>query len=242
MKRAILILIAMLTGCGGGVIQIPETRLLEGPPDGGVVHTNTVKFVWAGNEYAAEFRYTIDTIQSGWIEKESLVVILDEGWHTFSIRSRNILGEVENNPPMCHFLVDGITNGFSISPLFDSVALSSHVRTNIRVERTSSHSFEHIVVKWDGKMAEISEVSVDSSSFSTNSFPAILTKTYDDSLEIFLGMISGEFPSMDRNVATIEFIPKKTGTMYINIAAEIFDSSGNTIPIDTLQGGKIVIF
>jgi len=240
MKRT-YILILLLAGCRGGFIGLPETRILNGPPDGTVVYNNTIKFVWEGNEYTTEFRYCIDTILSEWTDAESITLILDEGWHTFSVYGRNLIGEIEKTYPRTAFLVDGIRNGFSLAPLLDTVSITRHFTIFLRAETPCLHRYEHFVIKWDKSKVEFSGILYDSSSYSPNALPVIITRSYEDSAEIFLSMLGGDFPEQDRVICSIEFVPINSGECDFILDGEIFDSTGTTIPLDTLQGGRIVI-
>ena len=240
MKRT-YILILLLAGCRGGFIGLPETRILNGPPDGTVVYNNTIKFVWEGNEYTTEFRYCIDTILSEWTDAESITLILDEGWHTFSVYGRNLIGEIEKTYPRTAFLVDGIRNGFSLAPLLDTVSITRHFTIFLRAETPCLHRYEHFVIKWDRSKVEFSGILYDSSSYSPNALPVIITRSYEDSAEIFLSMLGGDFPEQDRVICSIEFVPINSGECDFILDGEIFDSTGTTIPLDTLQGGRIVI-
>jgi len=240
MKRT-YILILLLTGCTGSYIVLPETRIVNGPPNGAVVYNNTIKFVWEGNDYATEFRYCIDTILSEWTDAESITLILDEGWHTFSVYGRNLIGEIENTFPRTTFLVDGVRNGFSLAPLLDTVSITRHFTMMLRAEAPSLHRYEHFVIKWDRSKVEFSDILYDSSSYSPNAFPVIITRSYEDSVEIFLSMLGGDFPEQDRVICTIEFTPLNPGECDFILYGEIFDSTGIAVPMDTLQGGTIVI-
>ena len=148
MKR-LFILILLLVGCKGNYIGLPETRIVTGPLNGSIVHTNTIKFVWEGNEFTKEHKYSIDSIWSEWTDAESITLILDEGWHTFSVCGRNILGEVENTHPKTTFLVDGLENGFSIAPLVDTVSITEHFTVMLRSETPPPHRYEYFLIKWE---------------------------------------------------------------------------------------------
>lgn len=235
-----LIIICILFGCYNEELISPKTTITLGPENGSTLESNVVKFKWKGDG-CVYYQYSIDGKLSNWTTDESVSFILDDGWHKFWVRGKNILEEKEENYPYILFCVDGIKNGFSISPIFDSFPISQEINVLIKGENLKKHSFEYLKFVWE-KEINLLEYKIDSTVFNGNSFPIILVKEYPCSLEIYRTYL-GEFPEQDFIIGYFKFSVSVVGTYEFRIIeGKIFDSLGVEIPVDTLNGGKIVVY
>ncbi len=235
-----LILIIFLIGCYNEKLISPKTNIIKGPENCSIINTNIVKIVWKGDG-TVYYQYSIDGKLSDWTISESVSFILDDGWHNFWVRGKNILGEKEENYPEIIFCIDGLKNGFSISPIFDSLRLYQDINILLKGENLKTHSFEYVKLAWD-KEINLIEYRIDSSVFSGNSLPIVLVKEYQCSLEIYRTNMNG-FPEQDFIIGNFKFSSNETGKYEFKIKeGKIFDSLGFEIPVDTLNGGTIVIY
>lgn len=238
MKKIILII--LILGCYNENLLLPKTSIIEGPENGEIIRDNIIKIKWKGNG-CTYYQYSIDGKISNWTKEESLFLILDDGWHNFWIRGKNILGDKEKDYPDLFFCVDGINNGFAVYPIFDSLPLSEEIKIILKGEKLKRHSFEFIKFVWDNGITLL-EYKIDSSIFSSNSTPVIIVKEFSCSLEIYRTNFE-EFPEQDIIIGNFEFISSIKGIFNFKIKeARIFDSLGVEIPYDTINGGRIVVY
>uniref|UniRef100_A0A7C4U6X3 Uncharacterized protein n=1 Tax=candidate division WOR-3 bacterium TaxID=2052148 RepID=A0A7C4U6X3_UNCW3 len=239
MKRLIIIIIFII-GCYNENIFTPETEIILSPKNGSVFNNNSVKIVWRG-ENSVYYQYSIDGKISGWTKEESVFLILDDGWHNFWVRGKNILEEKEMDYSSISFLVDGIRNGFSISPIFDSFNISDEIKISLKGERLKPHNFEYIKLLWEKELTLI-DYRIDSTTYSEGSIPIIIVREYPCSLEIFRTNLNG-YPEDDILIGNFRFSAMNKGVYNFYIKdAKIFDSIGNEIEFDTISGGKVVIY
>ena len=178
-KRIILalaVLVMLMTGCilsdnggdgevNGGEVEPPpltEPKVLSvSVSDGQVFDTSDITVEWTGNEDALEFRYTVDEIESAWIDTTFADLTgLGEGMHTLTVEARN--DTIYSAPVAVSFEIDSIDGpGVIFSPR--EISAISYV--SLYLEDVTDLMAAHIeIVAWDGCalfMSFISEVSLD---------------------------------------------------------------------------------
>jgi hypothetical protein len=84
--------------------------------DGDVIATRDVAVSWTGNTVAEQYRYTLDTVQSAWIDTTAaLLSDLDEGVHELTIVARS--DTLVSDPLTVSFEIDAIQGpGVLLSP------------------------------------------------------------------------------------------------------------------------------
>ena len=88
---------------------IPPTISLMDISDGDTLYSESIEFVWGGNELVVEFRYKLDSFSwTDWNESSSATLsYLDEGDHQLSVQSRYLNGDTSDVASVS-FVVDAV--------------------------------------------------------------------------------------------------------------------------------------
>lgn len=135
----------------------PRTEILEGPVQGETVRSAEVGFCWRGNtRFVREFQYQIDQgAWSGWSPDTSATLILDEGEHTFAVKSRippeaDDPGVEEAEPASRSFVVDALQGpALWLSPRQGAVEVGKAVVLKAMAEEVSDLMLVHLVLDFD---------------------------------------------------------------------------------------------
>ncbi|HUU96390.1 MAG TPA: CARDB domain-containing protein, partial [Phycisphaerae bacterium] len=91
----------------------PDTRMVAGPPDGGMACSLPVTFSWAGTDDATpvpELQYSWHLDAATWSDWSSATTqafaILAEGAHEFEVKARDLAGHEDLTPARRRFVVD----------------------------------------------------------------------------------------------------------------------------------------
>ena len=89
----------------------PETTITVTDLDGSTLATSTVTIGFEGNDQVIEYSYNLDSSgYSDWSSATSVTLdYLDEGQHTFSVKSRFASGDEDETPASISFTVDAVT-------------------------------------------------------------------------------------------------------------------------------------
>lgn len=136
----------------------PETTILEGPDEGETVRSAQVGFRWQGNtRFVREFQYRLDgSAWSTWGPGTSATLVLDEGEHTFEVKSRippeqDVPGIEEVVPELRGpFVVDALQGpALWLSPRQVSVKVGETVALKVMAEEVTDLMLAHLEVRYD---------------------------------------------------------------------------------------------
>ena len=92
----------------GGDYVAPTISLID-IFDGDTLYSESIEFIWEGNELVTEFRYKLDSFSwTDWNESSSATLsYLDEGEHHLSVQSRYLNGDTSDVASVS-FVVDAV--------------------------------------------------------------------------------------------------------------------------------------
>lgn len=94
-------------------IQAPNTEFISSPAEGAFVTALPINFTWSGSDDITPapqllFSYRLDGgTWTAWSDLLSISLLsLTEGYHTFEVKSRDMVGLEDETPAQCHFTLD----------------------------------------------------------------------------------------------------------------------------------------
>lgn len=159
---ALLVFILLLAGCifssdkkSGEDEKPPGTPAVTwiSISEGDIIKTRNVYVSWIGNKYSLRYRFTLDSISSGWFDSTSFVLSnLANGSHVLSVQAAN--DSLTSEIKVVHFTVDtGVESGFYFSP--DSLSVISFV--SFFIENVSGIMAAHIEIASKDNCARLRE-------------------------------------------------------------------------------------
>ena len=222
-------------------IGIPSVYILSGPGDNDTLYQDSVSFIWAGNDNAVEYNYSMDGISYGWTEDTSHTFLLDEGYHVFMLVSRNEIGEVSKDTVLVHFYVDALRQpGFWIKHRYTEIDKDSTFSITIFGKNIHNMGIGYFLVKWNPAFIVYKSDNLDSSiSYRANC--VYVSKHGIDSLIVYIGVandsLSGDFP-----LFTMDFLAGSEGvdTIYIK-DMDIRDDENHPLEIKAENPEGIIV-
>lgn len=210
---------------GPGPSDLPDPKVLSvSISDGEVFDVSDISVEWAGNKDALEYRYTVDEIESAWIDTTfALLYGLGEGMHTLTVEARN--DTIFSAPVTVSFEIDSI-DGPGV--IFSPRAISDISYISLYLEDVEDLMAAHIeIVAWDNCalfMSFVSEVSLDVGT-------AVLFSDTSESGRMKIDIAFGDLPEgISGRLYLGKFILRPlaaTGEVSIDTEATEFRDTGN---------------
>ena len=140
---------------------IPPIISLKDISDGDTLYSESIEFIWEGNELVAEFRYKLDSFSwTDWNESSSATLsYLDEGDHQLSVQSRYLNGDTSNVVSVS-FVVDAVAGpSLMFYPRRHFAQAGETVTFQIMAEEVTNLMMSEIHLEYDPSVLEIMSIS-----------------------------------------------------------------------------------
>ena len=200
---------------------IPPIISLKDISDGDTLYSESIEFIWEGNELVTEFRYKLDSFSwTDWNESSSATLsYLDEGNHQFSVQSRYLNGDTSNVASVS-FVVDAVAGpSLMFYPRRHFAQAGETVTFQIIAEEVTNLMMSEIHLEYDPSMLEL--MSISQGSFFQNGQNSIFlfeTNTEAGAVQINTTLLDGDTPSVNGtgSLASIEVKLLQSGSSQIN--------------------------
>ncbi|MCF7824970.1 MAG: cohesin domain-containing protein [Candidatus Marinimicrobia bacterium] len=139
------------------------------PGEGETIDTSIVTFKWSGNETNMNYSYRIDDQEwSDWqLDSAKRFELLDDGEHTFEIKSRYFNNAESEEPQSISFIVDDLQpSSLTFFPRLVSYTGTVDASLEVFVHEVSKLAMVKAVIRFDPNLLEVSDVQVyESESF-----------------------------------------------------------------------------
>lgn len=266
-KFAFFILIFGLSGCS--LLEAPEdvsnpmdpndpdfeppaVTFIQSPEDGQIVDTCFVRFEWEGNQPSMNYSYRID--EKDWSEWSTDHLIeyplLDEGDHTFEIKSRYYNSVESDDPQEVSFTVDDIQGpALWIYPRLTEVVVGEQFSVEIIAEDVTDLAMAKVVIEFDEHYLQTQSIQIydnENAFLRSNGGTIIPFSEYDNTngvITIDVGVATGDPASVAGTgaIAKIVFISTHSGnaTIQFDTSTELRRPDNSSIIIQELSAGYI---
>jgi len=221
--------------------QPPLATITQGPADGSTINNDYVTFSWSGNSLECQFSYTLDDAQpSAWSSGKTVTFdYLDEGDHSFQVKARYSVDDVQENPSMVAFTVDAIAGpALWICHKKTTTSINTDFSVDVVVEEVAELSMASVVVNFDPVYLQIRayEVLEDGSILSGKQLIKVDSRDDDiGNLTVYLALVgeSNSGISGTGSIIRIIFLSRKRGTTQIEFGDNCYfrKSDNSAIPI-----------
>jgi len=266
-KFAFFILIFGLSGCS--LLEAPEdvsnpmdpndpdfeppaVTFFQSPEDGQIVDTCFVVFEWEGNQPSMIFSYRID--EKDWSEWSSDHLVeyplLDEGNHTFEIKSRYYNNVESEEPQVVSFTVDDIQGpALWIYPRLTEVVVGEQFSVEVMVEEVTDLAVAKIVIEFDEHYLQAQSIQIydnENAFLLSNGGTIIPFSEYDNTngaITVDVGVATGDPASVagTGTIGKIVFISTHSGnaTIQFDASTELRSPDNSSIIIQELSPGYV---
>ncbi len=196
----VIFLVLLILSCTeeNSAIGVPSVEIISGPAEGSTIYNENVYISWKGNENAVDFNFSMDGKWHNWCQDTGHTFILDEGVHTFSLLSRNKLGETQADTVSLNFTVDAIREpAFWIKSRYTEAYRDSSFSLTVMGENISRFSLGYFLIKWNPAHILIQNDYPDSVLINKGNY-IYISDAGIDSLIVYVGIandsLSGDFP------------------------------------------------
>jgi hypothetical protein len=221
--------------------QPPLATITQGPADGSTINNDYVTFSWSGNSPECQFSYTLDDAEpSAWSSGKTVTFdYLDEGDHSFQVKARYSVDDVQEDPSTVSFMVDAIAGpALWICHKKTTTSVSSDFAVDVIVEEVTDLSMASVVVNFAPAYLQIRayEVLEDESILSGKQL--IKVNSHDDEtgkLTVYLALVDGSNAVLSGtgSIIRVHFLSLKRGTTEIGFGEDCYfrKSDNSAIPI-----------
>ncbi len=234
--------------------ETPKVSFSIAPNEGATVDTCYVLLAWSGNHPGMSFSYQMDSESwSDWVGDTSVVyTYLDEGSHTFLIRSRYYNGVESQAPISLSFTVDDIHGpALRFYPRYKIVSSGSSFSLEVFLEEVVNVAGVKAVITFDPVYLLVDQIDIYEdvkSLLKQNSGTVIPFYSYDNadgSATIEAGAATGDPPGVSGTgpIAKITFIANRSASIEIVFTpvTELRTPENTHIPILELVGAFAAI-
>ena len=233
----------------------PATTITAGPAAGETVTVDSVTFVWAATGDAGSYSYRFDSdVWSDWTTITSATFgYLDEGSHTFSVRSRHTNGvTIEQNPPTRTFTVDAV-KGQSVMflPRLKIVTNSQRFTYDVKAEEVVGLLAAKITIGYNRSVLRIDSIQFGSfvavNGGNAVQFPSVNSvDNVNGKAVINLGIAGGSPRGITGSgvIATLFCRALAAGTIELSFdssGTEYRDTANAQIPLRDLINGRLEV-
>ncbi len=183
----------------GGDYVAPTISLID-IFDGDTLYSESIEFIWEGNELVTEFRYKLDSFSwTDWNESSSATLsYLDEGDHHLSVQSRYLNGDTSDVASVS-FVVDAVAGpSLMFYPRRHFAGQNEIVTFKIMAEEVTNLMMSEIHLEYDPSVLEI--MSISQGSFFQNGQNSIFLyeiNTEAGGVQINTTLLDSDSPSVD---------------------------------------------
>ena len=144
----------------GGDYVAPTISLMD-IVDGDTLYSESIEFIWEGNELVAEFRYKLDSfLWTDWNENTSTILsYLDDGFHQLSVQSRYLNGDTSSIESIT-FIIDAVDGpALMFYPRRHFAQAGETVTFQVMAEEVTNLMMSEIHLEYDPSMLEIMSIS-----------------------------------------------------------------------------------
>jgi hypothetical protein len=229
---------------------LPDAKITAGPEEGSKVNTPEVTFQWAKDALPIEYSYQLDNGEwSEWTKEFSYTTPeLDEGLHSFSVKSRNSNRIDEETTPITRtFTMDAVEGpALMMKARYITVNEGADFVVQLMAEEVTDLMLVHIILTYDASMLRVS--SIEQRDFlATNGGTVVFFEDSSDpgEIEITAGVGISDPPGIEGTGAIVQltFRALRNGRTDIRIGetSEFRDSDNVKISIKQLVDGIVQI-
>ena len=204
----------------GGDYVAPTISLMD-IVDGDTLYSESIEFIWEGNELVAEFRYKLDSfLWTDWNENTSTTLsYLDDGFHQLSVQSRYLNGDTSGIESIT-FIVDAVDGpALMFYPRRHFAQAGETVIFRVMAEEVTNLMMSEIHLEYDPSMLEI--ISISQGSFFQNSYNSIFLYEINNEagvIQINTTLLDGDSPSVSGtgDLAELQVKLLQSGSTTIN--------------------------
>ena len=221
--------------------QPPQATITQGPSDGSTINNDYVTFSWTGYNPECQFSYILDDAEpSAWISGKTVTFnYLDEGDHSFQVKARYSVDDVQENPSMVAFTVDAIAGpALWIYHKKTTISFNSDFAVDVVVEEVTDLSMASVVMNFDPTYLQIRAYAVLEDGSILSGKQLIKVNSHDDNvgkLTVYLALVgeSDSGISGTGSIIRVHFRSRKHGTTEIEFGDECYfrKSDNSAIPI-----------
>jgi hypothetical protein len=229
--------------------QPPLATITLGPADGSTINNDHVTFSWTGNNPECQFFYSLDNAQpSVWSSVKTVTFnYLDEGDHSFQLKARYSIDDVQENPSTVTFTVDAIAGpALWICHKKTSTSVNSNFSVNVIVEDVSDLSMASIILNFNPAYLSIQDYEVLESSSILAGKQVIKVDGYDNvsgKLIVYLALVDGSNAALSGtgSIIRVSFLSLKRGTTEIRFGDDCYFRKSNNSAIPIVNKAKSLV-
>ena len=231
----------------GGDYTPPTISLLD-IVDGDTLYSESVEFIWEGNELVTDFRYKFDSFDwTDWNESTSATLsYLDEGGHQLSVQSRYLNGDTSDVASVS-FVVDAVAGpALMFYPRRHFANQNETVTFQIMAEEVINLMMSEVHLEYDTSMLEI--ISISQGSFFQNGQNSIFLydiNTEAGTVQINTTLLDGNSPYVsgtgDLAELQVKLIQSDSAIVSFNGSDAFIDPDNNDITILEKINGLVVV-
>lgn len=232
----------------------PTVTFLQAPVEGEIVDTSFVTFEWEGNQPSMNFSYKMDNNDwTEWSTEKSVEFnYMDEGSHSFEIKSRYFNGVESDMPQRILFSVDDVQGpALMFFPRKSTVTNGETFSVEIVAEEVENLAGAKVVVLFNASYLQVQGITVyedERSILKTNGGTVIPFYEFDNSvgsLKIESGVATGDPPGVDGTgaIASVMFQTIMSGTTEItfDLSSEMRTPNNESILLSEMVEGVVII-
>ena len=232
----------------------PYVEFIQTPEEGATLDICYVRFEWEGNQPSMKFSYQLDNNEwSDWSTEKSIEFdYLDEGDHTFQIKSQYFNSVESETPQEISFVVDDVQGPALIFyPRKVEVMNGSNFSVEITTEEVTNLAGIKAVVDFDPNYLMVCEIQVydnEDAFLKKNGGTLISFSEYDNTsgyLKIESGIATANPAGVEGSgtLARITFKAKQSGSteMFFDEYSEMRNPDNENIVISEVVKGIVII-
>ena len=226
----------------------PTTNITSGPEGESTIDKDSVTFTWELEPETECSYYLDDNNWSDWsILSSSKFNYLDEGYHSFHIKSRYEPLVEEKTPVIINFTVDALDGpGLRVHPLMSTIDMTTVSFIDIFVEEVDSLALGEFNVIYDQSLINIASIDkgamlsyYDSPGGAT---PLLIAEDDNGVININFTILGGPGLSGSGSIVRFKLIGQSTGSSTMQIINPVLrDVNNNAIPFLNPVNGQVVV-
>ena len=227
--------------------EAPETTITTETLEGTTITTSSVDISWTGNESVTQYSFKLDSRDwSIWVHHSSVTLrYLDEGPHTFSVKSRYASMEEDETPANISFTVNAVTGpALMFYPRRTFTVQDSVVTLQILAEEVENLMLATISISFIDSLIDIESVS-QGSFFTGTGESVFIDEMTTGSLTIYTMLLGGDSPSVSGTGILAEITVKGkalgSATLSLNENQVFKNNEDQSISIQEKVNGLVVV-
>jgi len=226
----------------------PTTHITSGPEHGTTIDKDSVTFTW---ELDSETEYSYYLDGNNWSDWSRLSFskfnYLDEGYHSFHIKSRYEPLIEEKTPVIINFTVDALDGpGLRVYPLMSTIDMTSVSFIDIFVEEVDSLALGEFSVIYNQSLINIASIEVGAMLSNYDSpggaTPLFIAEDDNGIININFTILGGSGLSGSGSIVSFKLIGESSGSFTMQIINRVFrDVNNNDIPSLNPVNGQVVV-